>query len=77
MECHYNNFFNTLGPKLNGRHLPDSIFLCILLNENVWTSIESSLKFIPNGLISNIPALIQINGLARARRQAIIWSNDI
>ena len=31
-----------------------------LFNENVWISINISLKFIPKGQISNIPALVQI-----------------
>ena len=36
------------------------IFKCIFLNENVWISIKISLKFVPKGLINNIPALVQI-----------------
>ena len=42
----------------NGRHFPDDIFKCIFLNENVLISIKSSLKFVPNGQINNIPALV-------------------
>ena len=30
------------------------------LNENIWISIEVSLKFVPRGPISSIPALVQI-----------------
>ena len=30
------------------------------LNKNVWISIKISLKFVPEGPISNIPALVQI-----------------
>ena len=30
------------------------------LNENVWISLEISLKFVPKGSIKNIPALVQI-----------------
>ena len=30
------------------------------LNENIWISIKISLKFIPKGLINNIPSLVQI-----------------
>ena len=48
----------------------------IFLNENVWIPIKASLKFVPKGPINNIPALVQINGLAPVRRQAIIWTND-
>ena len=38
----------------------DAIFNSIFLNENVWTLIKISLKFVPKGLINNIPALVQI-----------------
>ena len=67
------NFFtdfglNTLRPRQNGRHLPDNIFKCIFLNENVWISIKISLKFVPKVPINNIPALV----LIMARR----WPGD-
>ena len=48
-------WFNTLRPRQNGRHFADDIFKWIFLNENVWTSIIISLKFVPRGPISNIP----------------------
>ena len=51
---------NTLRPGQNGRHFADDIFKCIFLNENVWTPIKISLKFVPKGRINNIPALVQI-----------------
>ena len=51
---------NTLRPRQDGRHFPDDIFKCISLNENVWLSIEISLKFVRKGSINNIPALFQI-----------------
>ena len=35
-----------------------AIFKCILLNENVWSSIKISLKFVRKGPINNIPALV-------------------
>ena len=54
--CH----LNTLRPRQDGRHLPDDIFKCISLNENVWISIEIKLKFVSKGSINNIPALVQI-----------------
>ena len=38
---------NTLRPRQNGRHFPDDIFRCILLNGNVWISNMFSLKFVP------------------------------
>ena len=54
-------WFNTLRPRKNGRHFPNDIFKWIFLKENVWISIKiNSLKFLPRGPISNIPALVQI-----------------
>ena len=52
--------FNTLRPRQNCRHFAGDIFKFILLNENVWISFKISLKFVPTGLINNIPALVQI-----------------
>ena len=52
--------FNTLRPRQNGRHFPDDIFKWIFLNENVWISINISLKFVPMGPINNIPTLVQV-----------------
>ena len=51
---------NTLRPRQNGRHFPDDIFRWIFLNENVWISIEISLKFVPRGPINYIPTLVQV-----------------
>ena len=51
---------NTLRPRQNGRHFADDIFKCIFLNENVWIPIKISLKFVPQGPINKIPALVQI-----------------
>ena len=44
----------------NGRHFPDDIFKCIILNENVYIAINIWLKFVPKCPINNIPALFQI-----------------
>ena len=52
--------FNTLRLRQNGRQFADAIFQCIFLNENVWISIKISLKFVPEGPINNIPALVQM-----------------
>ena len=52
--------FNTLRPGQNGRHFPDDICKFIFLNENIWISIEISMKFVPSDPINNIPALVQI-----------------
>ena len=51
---------NTLRPRQNGRHFADDTFKRIFMNENVKISINISLKFVPKGLINNIPALVQI-----------------
>ena len=51
---------NTLRPRQNGRHFPDDIFERIIWNENVWISINISLKFVPRGPINNIPTLLQV-----------------
>ena len=50
----------TLRPKQNGRLFTDDTFKRIFLNENIRISIKISLKFVPNGLINNIPALLLI-----------------
>ena len=51
---------NTLRLRQNSRRFADDIFKCIFLNENVWISNKISLKFISEGPIINIPALVQI-----------------
>ena len=56
----WNIIINTLRLRQNGRHFADDIFKCIFLNENVWFLNTISLKFVPKGLINNIPALVQI-----------------
>ena len=50
---------NTLRPGQNGCHFADDSFKCICLNKNVRISIQTSLKFVPEGPINNIPALVQ------------------
>ena len=56
----YEHIFNTLRLKQNGRHFQDDIFKRIFLHENVWISINISLKFVPRGTINNIPTLVQV-----------------
>ena len=51
---------NTLRPRQHGRHFADDSFRCISLNDNVWISIKTSLKFVPRGSIDNNPTLFQI-----------------
>ena len=52
--------FNTLQPRQNGRHFADDTFKSIFLSENLWISLNISLKFLPKVWINNIPALVQI-----------------
>ena len=54
---------------------PDDIFKCIFLNENAQILFKISLMFVPKDSIDSIPTFGSDNGLAPARRQAIIWTN--
>ena len=56
---------NTLRLRQNGRHFPGDIFKWIFLNETVWISIKISQKFVPDGPIKKIPALVQIMAWCR------------
>ena len=51
---------NSLRPRQNGRLFADDTFKRIFLNENIRISIKISVKFVPKGLIKNIPALVLI-----------------
>ena len=51
---------NTMRPRQNGRLFADDTFERIFLNENIRISTKNSLKFVPKGLINNIPALVLI-----------------
>ena len=48
-------FLNTLRPRQNGRHFADDLFKLILMNKDMWISIDTSLMFLPTGQINNIP----------------------
>ena len=54
VRFHY-DMVNTLRLRQNGRH-----FQMDFLNENVWITINISLKFVPRGPINNIPTLVQV-----------------
>ena len=56
----YIKIINSLWPRQNGRLFADDTFKRIFLNENIWISTKNSLKFVPKGLINNIPALVLI-----------------
>ena len=45
--------------------LADDIFKCIFVDDSIWISIKISLKFLPEGAINNIPALVQITAWPR------------
>ena len=63
---------NTSRPRRNGRHFADDIFKHIFfLNENDLISINILLKFIPNGPIDSISALVQMMWW----RQPFFWTN--
>ena len=49
-----------------GRDKIDAIFKYIFSTENLSISIKISLKFIPEGPINNIPALVQIMAWRRS-----------
>ena len=53
-------YFNSLRLRQNGRFFADDTFKRIFLNENIIISTKNSLKFVPEGLINNIPALVLI-----------------
>ena len=40
---------NSYFPEQNDCHLPNEIFKCIYVNENIWISIQISLKFVSYG----------------------------
>ena len=48
-------FVITLRPRQNGRQIP----------ENIWISLNISLKFVPKSLIENMAALVQIMACRR------------
>ena len=54
------DFVNTLRLRRNWQNFADNIFKRIFFNENVLILIKISLKYVPEGPINNIPALVQI-----------------
>ena len=52
LQCQ--TYVNTLRLRQNGCHFSDDIFKCIFFNENIWTWIKISLKFVPKCPINNI-----------------------
>ena len=68
---HIWNIFNTLRPRQNGCHLAGYISKCIFVNENLWTLKKISLKYVPYGLIGNMPALVQIMAWRRTSDKSL------
>ena len=63
-----------LKSRHNGWHFPDDISKRICLDENVWISIEISLKFVPRGPIDNISSLVPIRIYASLGPNELKWS---
>ena len=66
---------------MSARHFPDDIFKGIFLNENIWISINISLKFFLKGPINNIPALVQMMAWRRPgdkplSEPMLVWFTD-
>ena len=59
-EGYVSVWFNTLGPRQNGRRFADDSFKRILSNGNLIISIKISLKCVPKDPIINILALVQM-----------------
>ena len=56
-----------IKPRAYDRYFPDGIFKWSLFFhlQNAWISIKISLKFVPEGPINNIPALVEIMAWCR------------
>ena len=60
VDIYISCLLNTLRLRQNDHHLTDDILNCIFFNENIWTLIKTSLKFVPKCVINNIPSFVQI-----------------
>ena len=63
----YCSLINTLRQSRNGQNYVEEILKCVFLDENIWISINISLKFMSKGPLNNIPALVQIMAWHRPR----------
>ena len=61
----------TSPPMPNGRALADDIFKRIFLNVNIRVVIHFFVKFVPKGLIDNIPALVYMMAWCRIGDQPL------
>ena len=57
---------NSSPPGQNGRRLADDNFKCIFMNGKFCILIQISLKIVPNGLVDNQSALVQVMAWHRA-----------
>ena len=53
-------FINSSPPRQHGRHFADDIFRCNFVNEKFCILIQISMKFVPNGPIDDMGALVQV-----------------
>ena len=72
---------NELRPRQDGHHIADDKFKRSCLNENIWISIDISLKFIPKGQIKNMPVLVKIMAWRRPGDKPLsepmmVWFTD-
>ena len=51
--------FNTLRPRQDGRQFEDYIFKYIFFQRKCLNATKVSLKFVPNGSIDNMPAMVR------------------
>ena len=58
LSCLFCIMFNTLRPRQDGRHFAEDLLKFISLNEYVWISIETSLKFVRKGTTGHKSALV-------------------
>ena len=72
---HAAQLINTLRPRQNGRRFEDKIFKRIFLNGNLWILHKISLKYVPQGLMDNIAALVQIMAWRQTGGKPYIWTN--
>ena len=67
---------NRLRLRQNGHHFVDDTFNRIFVNENVRILIKFSLKFVPNGPVNNIPALVQMMAWRRPGDKPLSETSD-
>ena len=67
LHCHWSNNIIAQTPLKQPKRIwakwptfEGDLFKSNFLNENIWISINISLKFVPKGPINNMPALVQI-----------------